>query len=256
MDNTFFEAIFKRKSFHLFRNIEKTDLTDEELNEIYEAYNSLDSLYPDIKTDIRIVRCEDVGFKRGADYCILFYSEEKDNYLMNIGYLGEQLDLYLVKRNIAALWFGIGKPDIEKYNGMEFVIMIAISKVNDEKLFRKDMFKSKRKPIDEIWSGDILEISDIVRFAPSACNSQPWYVKNDGNRLKIYRYKKEGKRGIMPKDKVNYYNRIDMGIFLCFMDICLEHYGYLYYKKLFTDTLEKDDEYTPAAEYEYKKIAA
>lgn len=253
MDNTLFEAIFKRKSFHLFRNIEKTDLTDEELKEIYEAYKSLDSLYPDIKTDIRIVRSEDAGFKRGAEYCILFYSEVKDNFLMNIGYLGEQLDLYLVKRNIATLWFGIGKPDIEKYDGMDFVIMIAISKVNDNSLFRKNMFKAKRKTIDEIWSGDILEISDIVRFAPSACNSQPWYVKNDGNRLKIYRYKKEGKRGIMPKDKVNYYNRIDMGIFLCFMDICLEHYGYLYNKKLFTDSFEKDDEYTLAAEYEVKK---
>ena len=30
----------------------------------------------------------------------LLYSEKKDNYLQNIGYLGEQLDLYLTSLNI------------------------------------------------------------------------------------------------------------------------------------------------------------
>ena len=33
--------------------------------------------------------------KRGQEYCILFYSEKKENYLQNIGYLGEQLDFIL-----------------------------------------------------------------------------------------------------------------------------------------------------------------
>ena len=40
---------------------------------------------------------------------ILLYSEEKENYLMNIGYLGEQLDLYLASLNIGSLWFGLNK---------------------------------------------------------------------------------------------------------------------------------------------------
>ena len=40
--------------------------------------------------------------------------------------------------------------------------------------------------------------------------------------LKVYRYRKEVKRGIMPKDMVIYYNQIDIGIFLCFLDLCLE----------------------------------
>ena len=40
--------------------------------------------------------------------------------------------------------------------------MIAIAKVADDK-FRKDMFKSKRKPIDEIWNGEHhREIGKIV----------------------------------------------------------------------------------------------
>jgi hypothetical protein len=97
------------------------------------------------------------------------------------------------------------------------------------------MFKSKRKSVEEFWEGDqIIGVSDIVRFAPSACNSQPWLVKNSGD-LFVYRYKKPGKRGIMPADKVSFYNRIDIGIFICFMDICLERKGIGFEKTLFSD---------------------
>ena len=93
--------------------------------------------------------------------------------------------------------------------------MIAIAKVDSETKFRKDMYKSKRKELSEIWSGNYyLDIASLVRFAPSACNTQPWKVESFEKELKIYRYRKEGKRGIMPKDKVIYYNQIDIGIFL------------------------------------------
>ena len=100
---------------------------------------------------------------------------------------------------------------------MEFIIMFSIRKISDDSKYRKDMFKSKRKSAEEIWEGvQIPGVSDIVRFAPSACNSQPWLVKNDGE-LSVYRYRKPGKRGIMPADKVSFYNRIDIGIFICFI---------------------------------------
>ena len=123
---------------------------------------------------------------------------KKDNYLQSIGYLGEQLDLYLVSKNIGTLWFGIGKVEENKLDGLDFVIMIAIAKVDNEDKFRKDMFKSKRKELSEIWKGDsYLDIANIVRFAPSACSTQPWKVESLDNELKVYRYRREGKRGII-----------------------------------------------------------
>ena len=66
-------------------------------------------------------------------------------------------------------------------------------------------------------------IANIVRFAPSACNSQPWKVIASGKKLEVYRYKKLGLRGIMPIPLVSFYNQIDIGIFLCFMELCLQH---------------------------------
>ena len=249
MNNVFYEMIFKRKSFHIFRNVGNELIGESERSEIQKAYSEFPPLHPGIKTAIRIVPEKETNCKRGGEYCILLYSEKKDGYPQNIGYLGEQLDLYLVSRNIGTLWFGIGKPKEEPFEDMAFVIMLSIRKISDGSKFRKDMFKSKRKRVEEIWEGEqIPGVSDIVRFAPSACNSQPWHVKNDGE-ISVYRYKKPSKRGIMPADKVSFYNRIDIGIFICFMDICLGHNGVGFEKTLYSDAGDDDKELVLNAKY-------
>ncbi|MDD3171554.1 MAG: nitroreductase family protein [Bacilli bacterium] len=240
-----YPMLFKRKSFHIFKDI--SSISNTEIKSIKEKYHSLHPLIEGIKTEIKIVKKEETTCNRQEEYCILFYSEKKSNYLINIGYLGEQLDLFLSSLNIGGLWYGIGKPLDLVYNDLDFVIMIAIAKVPVE-AFRKDMFKSKRKRLNEIWVGSkYCEIGNIVRFAPSACNTQPWIVEETDNELNVYRYKKPGKRGIMPLQKVSYYNKIDMGIFLCFLEICLEEKGISYNKEIFND--EEDFEKTLIALY-------
>ena len=251
MDNNLYEMIFKRKSFHLFRNIGNEKISPEELKDIENKFNELKPLVDDIKVKIKIVK-DGATCKRGQEYCILFYSEKKDNYLQNIGYLGEQLDLYLVSKNIGTLWFGIGKVTEKELDGLEFVIMIAIAKVDKEDKFRKDMYKSKRKDLSEIWEGNsFLDIGNIARFAPSACNTQPWRVESSSNELKVYRYRKAGKRGIMPKDMVIYYNQIDIGIFLCFLELCLKKNNISYDRKLYVEE-NHDNENNLIATYKVK----
>ena len=247
MEKELYSMIFKRKSFHIFRDI--VSINPAELKSIEDKYNTFTPLIDGIKTAIRVVPADKTTCKRGQEYCILLYSEKKENYLQNIGYIGEQLDLYLASLGIGALWFGIGKPDEPTYNGLDFVIMIAIAKVAENK-FRKDMFKSKRKQLDEIWTNEYYrEIGNIVRFTPSACNTQPWKVTAEEKYLTVYRYKKPGKRGIMPADKVAHYNRIDIGIFLCFLELCLMQSGISYKRELFTDTAENDCEEVLTAKY-------
>ena len=142
MNNILYDMIFKRKSFHLFRNIGNEHITEDELKEIENEFNNFKPLVEDIEVKIKIVK-DSTTCKRGQEYCILLYSEKKDNYLQNIGYIGEQLDLYLVSKNIGTLWFGIGKVEEKQLDGLDFVIMIAIAKIDDETKFRKDMYKSK-----------------------------------------------------------------------------------------------------------------
>ncbi len=233
---TLYEMIFRRKSFHLFRNIGSERISPAELEELRRFCDALTPLCPDIKTDIQIAPVEDTTCRRGQEYSILFYSEKKDNWLQNIGYLGEQLDLYLVSRSIGTLWSGIGKPTVPAPEGMDFVIIMAIAKVDDGTKFRKDMYKSKRKSLAEIWRGETIDgVSDIVRFAPSACNSQPWRVEREGDTLTVLRYKKPGRSGIMSSAAASYNNRIDMGIFLCFLELCLTHRGIGFERELLPD---------------------
>ena len=184
---------------------------------------------------MKIVKESETTCHRKAEYCLLFYSENKDGYLQNIGYIGEQIDLYLVSKNIGTLWFGIGKVKEKEVDGLEYVVMIAIHKISDQSKYRKDMYKSKRKDLEKIWTGQLIEgVSDVARFAPSACNSQPWLVKN-GETLDVYRYKEEGKRGIMPTNAVSFYNRIDIGIFLCFLELCLAKQEIRFTRELYSD---------------------
>ena len=242
----YFEQLFKRKSFHLFIGGDK--VSSGELTAVNNFIKEVKPLYKDIKTEIVVVPEKETTCHRGAEYCILFYSETKGEYLRNIGYIGEQIDLFLASLNLGALWFGIGKPKVVKDNGLEYVIMIAFKKMSPDS-FRKDMYKSKRKPLEEIWSGDDLGIANIVRFAPSACNTQPWRVENKNNELFIYRYKKAGKRGIMPVEKVMYYNRIDIGIFLFILETCLDHSKVSFKKELLEDTSDNAVENTLVAKF-------
>ena len=253
LDSNLYPMIFKRKSFHLFRNVGDEKISDAELRGIYSAYQSFAPLVPGIRTEIRIVPADETSCHRGQEYCILLYSEKTDHYLTNIGYLGEQLDLYLVSQNIGTLWFGIGKPEELSYDGLDFIIMIAIRKISDPTKYRKDMFRSKRKGVPEIWDGPEIDgVTNIVRFAPSACNTQPWFVENIGTSLLVYRYKKPGKRGIMPAASVSYYNRIDVGVFLCFMDLTLANCSIKCNIELFLDS-GSDCEKTLVARYDFWK---
>ena len=93
-----------------------------------------------------------------------------------------------------------------------------------------------------------MDVAEIARFAPSACNTQPWKVEASEKQLNVYRYRKEGKRGIMPKDMVIYYNQIDMGIFLCFLDLCLSKNKIEYNRTIYTEK-DHESEYNLLAEY-------
>lgn len=237
MDEQLYQMVFKRKSFHIFKNT--LIISEEELAQIETAFLECKPLIPEIKVSMKIVPAAATTCKRGQEYCILLYSEKKEGYLPNIGYLGQQLDLILASMNIGALWFGIGKTDVRSDGELDFVIMIAIAKMEETK-FRKNMFKSKRKPIEEIWFGEYyLEAGNIARFAPSACNTQPWIVESNEQELRVFRYKKPGKRGIMPADKVSFYNRIDIGIFLLILEVCLKHGGIVFERTLFEDKKEE-----------------
>lgn len=238
----YFDYLLVRKSV---RRFDGTVLSDSEYKAISGKLAGLIPLFPDIEVAYKIVKTEETNCKWNGEYCLLAYSEKKTGYLENIGYLLEQWDLFLASMSVGACWYGWGKTAEKEYEGKSFVIMINFGKSRKED-FRADVSTTKRKSVSTIWQGDTaLNVANVVRYAPSACNSQPWQVTCEDNKLTVYHAK--GISSVVATKLSVYFNRMDVGIFLCFMESALEHFGYSFSRSLLiTDSTQRP---TPVAEY-------
>lgn len=222
-----YEMIFKRKSMRKFD--ESLHISIDELKKIKNQINNLTPLMDDIKVEFKIVDKKETTSKRG-EYCLLMYSEQKPLYLLNAGYMLEQIDLFMASLEIGVCWYALAKTKEPKINNLDYVIMLAFGKSKDND-FRRDFSKTNRKKLDEIWNGEhFLNIGEIIRYAPSACNTQPWRVYAHEDCLKVFRTTQI--KSFIPASKLPYYNSIDMGIFICFMDVVLTKKGCMYDKNI------------------------
>ena len=233
-------AVYKRKSMRKYSG----QLTEQELAQIKDYLKQLKPLCPDIKVEYEIVPIAETNCNFNGEYCLIVYSEEANLWLANIGYMLEQWDLYLATLNVGVCWYGMGKVDEKQRNGLSYGIMLCFGKC-DEDDFRKDAAEFKRKDTDDFWSiGDndsdelvFGNVGKIVRLAPSACNSQPWEVEQDGNTLNIFRVK--GKTPVLSNILFKHWNKVDIGIFLAFVEVALESEGYTFTRELHQDTDSK-----------------
>ena len=220
----FYSTILERKSI---RNFNLTPLDDVTLKEISEYLNSLKPMYDGIKTEFKIISPDAVKRRmmKEAPHYIAAFSEVKEGYLTNIGYMLQQVDLFLSANGLGSCWQGIPAPTSELLNSsnLKFVIFIAFGKPKDPGLLhRTNISEFKRKPLREIT--DITgadELLEVVRIAPSATNSQPWFFT--GNKDIIHAY--STKPGFIKRLMVKKYIPIDMGIAICHLKIAAEHSG-------------------------------
>lgn len=227
------QNVYKRRSV---RRYSEQKLTDEELTKVEEYLHELKPLIADIKVEFQIVPCSETNCKFNAEYCLLVYSEEKNLWLTNVGYMLEQWDLYLTSLNIGVCWYGMGKVEDERQCDLVYAIMLSFGKC-DPSLFRNGDYDFNRVQASDFWKGMTdARLGEIVRLAPSAVNSQPWRVEQADNKLNVYRQK--GKVPILSNQLFKHWNKVDMGIFLCFLDIALENEGYTYTRTLGSESDE------------------
>ena len=116
---------------------------------------------------------------------------------------------------------------------MDFAIMLIMEK-SEEGQFRKSMHEAKRREADKIKTGEGFDsIAEVARFAPSAVNFQPWLMECEGNKIRVYR--KSMRMAKLKWDTLSFFQRMDVGIFMFFVEMCLKHE-----KKDFTRTLYID----------------
>lgn len=243
----YYDMIFKRKSVRRFDPA--LSVGREEMQAVLRQFERLSPLNPDIRAAYRIVPSGQTTCKQG-EYCLEFYGEHTQRGLLNAGYLLEQMDLFLASMDIGVCWRGIGRPDVKEWDELTYVIMLAFGKSRPED-FRKNVAKASRKPIETIWQGDFCgDIAITAHYAPSACNMQPWRVQMSGNEIHVYRTT-DVRSAIMPPPKRPYYNTIDLGIFLCFLELSLTHGGRAFQRALFDAPLKdsRSRPLVPVADY-------
>lgn len=182
------EMIFHRKSCRSFTG----EPVDGEMIEKILSFD-LKPLYPEIKVRMDIVSRDKVKCicPWTTAQLIAIYSEETEGYLENIGFLFQQMDLYLQTLGLGVCWLGMGRMNPKtttEVEGMKFVIMLAFGNPKGDQL-RHDLKGFKRKSMEQITDKADHRL-EVARLAPSAVNSQPWYFTHDGDIIHIHCSKK------------------------------------------------------------------
>ena len=185
------EMIYHRKSCRSFTG----KPVDAEMIEKILSFEPK-PLYPDIKVRMDIVSRDKVKClcPWTTPQLLTIYSEEVEGYLENIGFLFQQMDLYLQTLGLGVCWLGLGKMNpktTDSVEGMKFVIMLAFGYPKGDQL-RHDVKGFKRKPMEKITDNADPKL-EAARLAPSAVNSQPWYFTHEGDAIHVHCSKKGSK---------------------------------------------------------------
>ncbi len=223
MENTnLYETIFKRKSI---REYDLTPLDGHTVAEVMARTSALKPLYDDIKIEMKLLSQKDVKglLLAKAPHYLAVFSETKDGYLTNAGFMLQQMDLFFSANGIGSCWQGMPKPTKEILNSskLEFVILMAFGKPK-ERLHRESVSEFKRKPLGEITDAKGAdELLEPARLAPSAVNRQQWFFTGSASTLHAYRAKSSFLTAFMFERM----SKISIGIAICHVWIAAKHFG-------------------------------
>lgn len=172
---------------------------------IENAISNAKPLNDGIKYYHEILTADEVSLRTrwSAPYYLALYCEKKDNYLENIGFVFQQVCLYMQSIGIGSCWVGMGSA---KVKNPDFIILIAFGK-SDRMTRNPDDFK--RKKLSEITDYEDERLIP-AQLAPSAVNSQPWYFRHAGDGFDVF----QAKQNIIKRQFLKKWNPIDVGIAL------------------------------------------
>lgn len=205
---TIAEAMLKRKSI---REYDMTPLADSEIKHILDYANTINSLIPNIKIKVQLIGPEDVKAIRGwrAPHYLAIYSNTDDMSMVNVGYVYEQVTIYLTSLGLGTCWANSVSPkDAKELDGLKWAATIAFGKEANGNPWRNNLNETKRKDMSAISDQNDNKL-EIARIAPSAMNNQPWYFTHADNKIHVHCVIQS-----FMKKWMSTMNRIDIGIAL------------------------------------------
>ena len=213
------EIIRKRKSI---RKFDMTALDTDTIGKLQSFIDSVNPLVPGITYSITFAEKTKGLFNIKAPHYLIFKSDTADGSYENIGFIGQQIDLYLAESGLGSCWLGLAKQVDGEKSGLPHVISMAFGKPA-EPLYR-DLADFKRKSINAISEGTDDRI-EAARLAPSGMNRQNWFFAVAGGSIHCYRKKPDPISGLF-FDKLE---AIDIGIAIC--HIAMESANFSFTKK-------------------------
>ena len=199
------EVICKRKSI---RKFDMTALDADTLGKVQSFVDSVTPLVSGIRYSITFAEKTKGMFNIKAPHYLVFKSETTEGSYENIGFIGQQIDLFLAESGLGSCWLGLAKQIDGEKSELPHVICMAFGKPA-EPLYR-DLSEFKRKPLKTISEGSDARI-EAARLAPSGMNRQNWFFVADNGKIHCYRKKPDIISGLF-FDKLE---AIDIGIAIC-----------------------------------------
>ena len=200
-------------------------LDDEiDLSDIREFISDVKPLDDTIQYHYEIFKKDDVNLRTrwSAPYYLALYSEDKPLSRENLGFIFQQVSLFMQSIGIGSCWVGMASL---KEKNPEFVIVIAFGK--SDKMTR-DKSSFRRKSLSELSDYEDNRLIP-AQLAPSAINSQPWYFKHNEDGFDVY----QRKQNLLKRQILNKLNPIDVGISLAHLYVENEETFQFYVKNDF-----------------------
>lgn len=219
-----YQMIFKRRSI---RKYKKEQVPEQLLRDILHFGSNVLRLAPDIKTKLEVKESLDGRlpikglWKVEAPYYLVFYSEEKEGYLANGGYILETILLYMTGKGLGSCYMGDVRLSEPNPEGMKMVIMVAFG--YPKNLLYRDPATAKRLSLKELCvfkeeAGESMKnVLKAIRLAPSALNSQPWRFIVCKDRIYIFSC-----REFFPSNRLSSMRELSIGIMLAHLSIAAE----------------------------------
>lgn len=169
-------------------------LPEDMLTALRRRMDSLTPLFPDTPVTGMIIPTAAANFlqKWKTPHFIAIFSDGSEEGLINVGFMYQQLDLYLQAQGLGSCWVGLGslKDSGIVPEGMKLAVMMAVGRPDKAPARQGAQDFNRRTMADIADQPD--ERLEPLRLAPSATNSQPWYithagVTHEGDTLHIWR---------------------------------------------------------------------
>ncbi len=209
------DAIVARRSVRTYTG---EPLKESLIEQLLEFIGGITPLHDNIPVDIELYERGDFVmdfsrsfFCRANDLIVIRSARNIDGYLQNVGFIGEQIILWLTHKGVGSCWVGMTKQKKPPTRGeLPFVIAIQFGR-SDNAPFRRLPEESPRKKLHEVLMNQIsrpnfLKVLDAGRLAPSVLNLQPvrYFTINDN----IYIYRKPAP---FDSEKLDEMQQIDVG---------------------------------------------